>query len=108
MSLAGEAARVQQEMDILLDWLQHDAPMDPVLKAAIAHFWFTVIHPLDGGNGRIARAISDLFLARVEKSSARFYSMVSQMLIQKKNYYATIQKVQHSDGDITDGKQWFH
>jgi len=105
--VAVEAARVQQEMDIFLDWLHRDLPMDPVLKAAIAHFWFIIIHPFDDGNGRIARAISDLFLARAEKSSERFYSMSSQMLVQKKNYYAILQKVQHSDGDITDWIHWF-
>jgi Fic family protein len=105
--LAVEAARVPQEMGIFIDWLNSDVPMDPVLKAAVAHFWFIIIHPFDDGNGRIARAISDLFLARSEKSAERFYSMSSQMLIQKKNYYATLQKVQHSDGDITDWMHWF-
>jgi Fic family protein len=105
--VAVEAARVPQEMDIFIDWLNSDVPMDPVLKAAVAHFWFIIIHPFDDGNGRIARAISDLFLAKSEKSAERFYSMSSQMLIQKKNYYATLQKVQHSDGDITDWMQWF-
>lgn len=105
--VAVEAARVPQEMGIFIDWLNSDIPMDPVLKAAVAHFWFIIIHPFDDGNGRIARAISDLFLARSEKSAERFYSMSSQMLIQKKNYYATLQKVQHSDGDITDWMQWF-
>jgi len=105
--VAVEAARVPQEMGIFIDWLNSDVPMDPVLKAAVAHFWFIIIHPFDDGNGRIARAISDLFLARSEKSAERFYSMSSQMLIQKKNYYATLQKVQHSDGDITHWMQWF-
>jgi len=105
--VAVEAARVPQEMGVFIDWLNSDVPMDPVLKAAVAHFWFIIIHPFDDGNGRIARAISDLFLARSEKSAERFYSMSSQMLIQKKNYYATLQKVQHSDGDITHWMQWF-
>jgi len=82
--VAVEAARVPEEMEIFLTWLNQDVPMDPVLKAAIAHFWFIIIHPFDDGNGRIARAISDLFLARAEKSTERYYSMSSQMLIQKK------------------------
>lgn len=105
--VAVEAARVPEEMEIFLAWLNQDVPMDPVLKAAIAHFWFIIIHPFDDGNGRIARAISDLFLARAEKSTERYYSMSSQMLIQKKNYYALLQKVQHSQGDITEWIAWF-
>lgn len=99
--------RVHTEMDQFLHWLNNDNTIDLVLKAAIAHFWFIIIHPFDDGNGRIARAISDWLLARAEQSSERFYSMSSQILLERKQYYAVLQKVQHSDGDITEWLEWF-
>ena len=100
-------ALVKIEMDTFLDWFNSEVPIDPVLKAAIAHFWFIIIHPSDDGNGRIARAISDLLLARAERSTERFYSMSSQILVERKRYYEVLQKVQHSDGDITEWLDWF-
>lgn len=98
---------VKQEMDIFLDWLNSETKVDGVLQAAIAHFWFIIIHPFDDGNGRIARAISDMLLARSEYSSERFYSFSNQILTEKKVYYDILQKVQHSDGDITRWLDWF-
>lgn len=98
---------VKAEMDHFLDWFNNDNQLDPVLKAAIAHFWFIIIHPFDDGNGRIARAMTDLLLARAEKSSERFYSMSSQILIERKRYYSVLQKEQHSAGDITEWIEWF-
>ena len=98
---------VKAEMDKLLDWLNNDNQLDPVLKAAIAHFWFIIIHPFDDGNGRIGRAITDMLLARAERSGERFYSMSSQILVERKQYYDTLQKVQHSTGDITEWLEWF-
>ena len=78
-----------------------------MLKAAIAHFWFVIIHPFDDGNGRIARALSDLLLALSDNSSQRFYSLSSQMLAERKVYYEVLQKVQHSNGDISKWLDWF-
>lgn len=117
------ANRVKEEMDKFLKWfndnssitqdkkkskgLRDCSAIDPVLKSAIAHFWFIIIHPFDDGNGRIARAISDLMLARADKTTERYYSMSSQILIERKKYYAILQKVQHSSGDITDWLDWF-
>jgi Fic family protein len=98
---------VKREMDLFLNWFNNDTKLDIVLKAAIAHFWFIIIHPFDDGNGRIARAISDLLLARSDNSSQRFYSLSNQMLVERKIYYATLQKVQFSDGDITEWLNWF-
>lgn len=98
---------LQTEMNKFLAWINNDNLLDPVLKAAIAHFWFIIIHPFDDGNGRIARAIADMLLARAEKSTERFYSMSSQILVERKQYYEVLQKVQHSDGDITDWLVWF-
>jgi Fic family protein len=98
---------VKPEMDNFLDWFNNDNNLDLVLKAAIAHFWFIIIHPFDDGNGRIGRAITDMLLARSEDSSDRFYSMSSQILIERKQYYEVLQKVQHSTGDITEWLEWF-
>jgi len=99
--------RVKQDMDEFLKWFNEETKIDAVLKAAIAHFWFIIIHPFDDGNGRIARALSDMLLARSEDSSQRFYSLSSQVLIEKKVYYAILQKVQHSSSDITEWLLWF-
>lgn len=98
---------VKEEMDKFLDWFNNDNSLDPVLKAAIAHFWFIIIHPFDDGNGRIGRAITDMLLARAEGSGERFYSMSSQILAERKRYYEILQKVQYSSGDITEWIDWF-
>lgn len=98
---------VNAEMEVFLDWFNNDNSLDLVLKAAIAHFWFIIIHPFDDGNGRIGRAITDMLLARAEDSSERFYSMSSQILIERKQYYEVLQKVQHSTGDISEWLEWF-
>jgi Fic family protein len=98
---------VKTEMDRFLDWFNNYNRLDPVLKAAIAHFWFIIIHPFDDGNGRIARAITDMLLARAEGSGERFYSMSGQILAERTRYYEVLQKVQHSPGDITEWLDWF-
>lgn len=98
---------VKAEMNHFLDWFNNDKSLDLVLKAAIAHFWFIIIHPFDDGNGRIGRALTDMLLARAEDSGERFYSMSSQILIERKQYYEVLQKVQHSTGDITEWLEWF-
>jgi Fic family protein len=98
---------VKAEMDTFLEWFNSEDQLDKVLKAAIAHFWFIIIHPFDDGNGRIARALTDQLLARAENSGERFYSMSSQILIERKRYYEILQKVQHSTNDITEWMLWF-
>jgi Fic family protein len=98
---------VKAEMEKFLNWINNGVHLDPVLKAAIAHFWFIIIHPFDDGNGRIARAITDLLLTRAENSPERFYSMSSQILVERKRYYEVLKKVQHSSGDITEWLEWF-
>ena len=98
---------VKEEMDVFLNWFNNDNSLDLVLKAAIAHFWFIIIHPFDDGNGRIGRAITDMLLARAEGSGERFYSMSSQILVERKRYYEVLQKVQYSTGDITEWLEWF-
>ena len=99
--------QVKFEMDKFLDWFNNDKNIDLVIKSAIAHFWFIIIHPFDDGNGRIARAISDLLLARSDNSPLRFYSLSNQMLLERKQYYDTLQKVQYNDADITEWIVWF-
>ncbi|MCF8299177.1 MAG: Fic family protein [Bacteroidales bacterium] len=99
--------QVQKEMDAFLDWFNNETKIDAVLKAAIAHFWFIIIHPFDDGNGRMARALSDLLLALSDESSQRFYSLSSQILLERKLYYEILYKVQFSGGDITEWLEWF-
>ena len=99
---------VEAEMNLFLKWFNDaSANIDPILKAAIAHFWFVTIHPFDDGNGRIARAITDLQLARSDGSSQRFYSMSNQILVERKKYYAILEKSQHGTSDITEWLVWF-
>ncbi len=104
---APEAARLAQEMRAFLSWFNGKTPLDPVLKAGIAHLWFITLHPLDDGNGRIARAIADMALARSENSSQRFYSMSSQICSERKAYYDILEATQKGDLDITDWLVWF-
>lgn len=99
---------VESEMANFLDWLNNGhISIDPVLKAAIAHFWFITIHPFDDGNGRIARAITDMLLARSDNTSQRFYSVSNQILEERKVYYDILEKTQRGDGDITNWLFWF-
>lgn len=95
------------EMSRFLQWFNDESSVDPVIKAAIAHLWFVTIHPFDDGNGRIARAIADLQLARSDGSPQRFYSMSSQILAERKRYYEALEKAQRGDGDITLWLEWF-
>ena len=98
---------VKEEMDVFINWFNTETEIDMVIKSAIAHFWFIIIHPFDDGNGRIARAISDLLLARADESSQRFYSLSSQILLEKKEYYSVLQRVQYSDSNITEWLTWY-
>jgi Fic family protein len=103
------AEKVKPEMDNFLKWLNaKNGKIDSVIKAAIAHLWFVTIHPFDDGNGRIARAISDMLLARSDESKQRFYSMSAQILKERKKYYEVLEKTQHSiNSDITVWLDWF-
>ena len=104
---APPAEQVKPEMDRFIEWFNKEEKLDYVVKSAITHFWFIIIHPFDDGNGRIARAISDLLLARSDDSSQRFYSLSNQILTERKVYYETLQKVQYKDGDITEWIIWY-
>ena len=103
---APAAERLDTEMAKFIDWFEAADP-DPVLKAGIAHLWFVTIHPFDDGNGRIARAIADLALARAEGTPQRFYSMSAQIRTERKAYYDMLEATQHGDLDITPWLLWF-
>jgi Fic family protein len=104
---APAAARLEAEMREFLRWLNGDDGMDLVLKAGVAHLWFVTIHPFEDGNGRIARAIADLMLARSEKSTQRFYSMSAQIRQERDDYYDILEAIQRGDLDITPWLDWF-
>jgi Fic family protein len=104
---APEAARLNVEMKKFLEWFNKTATMDAVLKAAIAHLWFVTIHPFDDGNGRIARAIADMQLARADASRQRFYSMSAQIQRERNVYYGMLEKTQKGNLDITNWLLWF-
>ena len=99
--------RLKAEMVRFLEWLNALVDTDPVLRSALAHFWFVTIHPFDDGNGRIARAIADLVLAHSEGSSQRFYSMSSQIQLERKAYYDVLERSQKGSLDVTEWILWF-
>jgi Fic family protein len=104
---APEADRVRDEMKKFLEWFEKGNSTDLVLKAGIAHLWFVTIHPFDDGNGRIARAIADMVLARSERSPQRFYSMSAQIRQERKTYYEILEATQKGELDITRWLEWF-
>ena len=104
---APAAERVPQEMKAFLKWFNANTPGDGVMKAALAHFWFVTLHPFDDGNGRIARAIADMALARSEGSPQRFYSMSAQIRQERKAYYDILEQTQRGSLDITPWMEWF-
>jgi len=99
--------RLNAEMKRFLAWFNTPSPTDPVIAAAIAHFWFVTIHPFDDGNGRLARAIADMLLARSEKSPLRFYSMSARIQQERKDYYDILERCQKGDLDISLWVEWF-
>lgn len=104
---APSADRVPTEMERFISWVNTDNETDAVLKAAIAHLWFVSIHPFDDGNGRIARALTDMMLARSEHCAKRFYSVSAEMKQLQKEYYDVLERTQYGDGDITEWILWF-
>lgn len=104
---APDAAIVENEMNLFLDWFNNDSRIDLVLKAAIAHLWFVTIHPFEDGNGRITRALTDMLLAQSDKSNQRFYSMSAQIRIERREYYEILEKTQKGNLDITGWIKWF-
>ena len=104
---APPAAHLEREMTAFLNWFNKPADIDEVLKAGLSHLWFVTIHPVDDGNGRIARAIADMSLARSEKSPQRFYSMSTQIRQEHAAYYDILERTQKGTMDITPWMDWF-
>lgn len=105
--VAPSPGRVDEEMAHFLDWFNNHDNINSVIRSAIAHFWFVSIHPFEDGNGRLARILSDMLLARADKSEFRFYNISSQINKDKKRYYDILEKAQHGDGDITEWICWY-
>ena len=104
---APPAARLDVECARFIDWANSPSTLPPLIKAGLAHLWFVTVHPFDDGNGRIARAIGDLFLARADASPLRFYSLSSQIQRERKAYYAILERTQKGNLDVTEWLDWF-
>jgi Fic family protein len=104
---APPAARLHDEMARFLAWANADSGEPALLKAALAHLWFITLHPFDDGNGRIARAVGDLFLARADGSPQRFYSLSAQIQRERQDYYDVLERTQQGTLDVTGWLTWF-
>jgi Fic family protein len=104
---APTADRLEAEMMAFLAWFEAKSDLDPVLKAGLAHFWFVTIHPFEDGNGRMARAIGDMALARSEGGAQRFYSLSAQIQCERTAYYDVLETTQRADLDVTAWLSWF-
>jgi Fic family protein len=104
---APPAVRLSDEVARFLSWFEQPSDIDPLLNAGLAHLWFVTIHPFDDGNGRIARAISDMALSRSESSRRRFYSMSAQIRRERSEYYTTLEWTQKGEIDVTRWQTWF-
>ena len=104
---APPADRLNTETTRFLDWLNRDSAVAPVIKSGLAHLWFVTLHPFDDGNGRIARAIGDLLLARADGSPQRFYSLSAQIQSERGAYYDILEQTQRGSLDVTAWLTWF-
>jgi Fic family protein len=104
---APPAALLNAQMTDFLTWFNLDRQDDPVIKAGLAHLWFVTLHPFDDGNGRMARAVGDMALARAEASAQRYYSLSAQIQRERRDYYDRLESTQKGDMDVTDWLEWF-
>lgn len=104
---APKAILLEKELNCFIDWFNFSSKIDSILKAAVAHLWFLTIHPFDDGNGRIARAITDMQLSKADGVNQRFYSMSAQIKVERKMYYKILENTQKGDLDITEWIVWF-
>jgi len=104
---APAAEGIPREMDRFLAWFETESVIDPILLAGLAHLWFVTIHPFDDGNGRIARALADLRLARMDGGTVRFHSLSAAILSDRKEYYRVLETTQRGDMDVTPWLEWF-
>jgi Fic family protein len=101
------ADKVATEMTAFIEWFENKTDIDPVIRAGIAHLWFVTVHPFEDGNGRIARAIADMALARADGIPERFYSLSNQIETERKQYYAHLERQQRGSPEITEWLSWF-
>ncbi len=104
---APAARLLNKEMQLFLKWFNAKDNTDPLLRSGLAHFWFVTVHPFDDGNGRMARALADLLLARADETNQRFYSMSAQILTKRKDYYAVLERTQKGDLDVSEWLAWY-
>jgi Fic family protein len=104
---APPAARLETELARLIDWVNAETRDHPILKAGLAHLWLVTLHPFDDGNGRIARALGDLLLARADASPQRFYSLSAQIQRERRDYYEILERTQKGSLEVTDWLRWF-
>lgn len=105
--IAPAPEKVEEEMERFLAWFNQEQPMPSIIASAIAHFWFVSIHPFEDGNGRIVRILSDILLARGDKSELRFYNISSEINKDKSHYYEILERTQKGDGDLTGWIVWY-
>ncbi len=104
---APSAKVVSKELKVFFNWWHRDQKIDGLLRAGIAHLWFVTIHPYDDGNGRLTRALTEMALAQDEKTGRRLYSISTQILKDRENYYQILERTQKSGIDVTSWQQWF-
>lgn len=105
--IAPSSDRIEDEMNKFIAWFNSDMPLSMFIRSAIAHLWFVSVHPFEDGNGRLARILADMMLARGDKSEYRFYNISSQINKDKNKYYDILERVQRGDGDITEWLVWY-
>lgn len=101
------AERLDADIDVFLAWLNEPSAEPALIRAGLGHLWFVTLHPFDDGNGRIARAVGDLLLARADKSPQRFYSVSAQIQRERKAYYDILERTQKGSLDVTEWLIWF-
>jgi Fic family protein len=104
---APPAEKLEAELARLIDWVNTGTEDHPILKAGLGHLWFVTLHPFDDGNGRIARALGDLLLARADRSPQRFYSLSAQIQRERRDYYEILERTQKGSLEVTDWLRWF-
>ncbi len=104
---APPASDIKKEMKLFITWFNNSSANDLIIKSALAHLWFLTVHPFEDGNGRIARALSEMLLTRSDGVSQRFYSMSAQIRLERKDYYNILEKSQKGTLDVTDWLVWF-
>lgn len=104
---APPSERVKREMATFFAWLNRDIEADPIVRSGMAHLWFVTIHPFSDGNGRIARAIGDLVIARADGEAGRFYSVSSAIAADRQNYYDMLERTQRGTLDVTEWLAWY-